>query len=529
MHSVRVPQSTRMGSGEQEGGSSVSQYESITNRSSDAGGRAVPDRSHSGSADATAALDDAVHLLSRLGQAGDSIDPAAVVLADALELQIRLESHRDLHDAMCEAAGWMGRSWAARTVIVGFIDAPESPCRDAIAWHCQTGEDPEERIESKLDSQQDAALDEALRRGEPTWFPPRHSGDRCGALAIERLAKSIDATLLLTVPLVDERLRCCGVVLLVDPSPPDPSICIQNRVDAVAVPLAEKLSQLHRHRPSRLQRWLGDVGKAISGRSGTILWCSVVCVCLLLMIPVPYNIHGQCELLPSGRRFVVAPVDGPLESSRVRRGDSVARGDVLAVINASEMDLELAALEAELARSRKAIDTYLAESKTAQQQLAELEAERFELESQLLRHRRSQLQLTSPIDGVVIRGDLRDAEDAPLTRGQTLFEVAPLGRQRLEIAIPQAEIAYAAAGSTATFRLHAFADRDWMTTVRRIHRTADVKDRENVFIAEAVIDDPEHLLRPGMKGRAWIESGTASLGWVMLHRPIARLRVWLGW
>ena len=52
--------------------------------------------------------------------------------------------------------------------------------------------------------------------------------------------------------------------------------------------------------------------------------------------------------------------------------------------------------------------------------------ERLQLTTRLLQDRSRNLIIKSPVDGLVISGDLKRAEGVRLTVGQTLFEVAPL-------------------------------------------------------------------------------------------------------
>jgi hypothetical protein len=56
-----------------------------------------------------------------------------------------------------------------------------------------------------------------------------------------------------------------------------------------------------------------------------------------------------------------------------------------------------------------------------------------------------------------------------------------------------------------------------------------VRDSQNVFLGEAVIQNEGSLLRPGMEGQAKIISGPQRLGWILFHDPYYRLVNWLGW
>jgi multidrug resistance efflux pump len=65
------------------------------------------------------------------------------------------------------------------------------------------------------------------------------------------------------------------------------------------------------------------------------------------------------------------------------------------------------------------------------------------------------LDIKSPIDGVVISGDLKRAEGAPVAIGQTLYEIAPLDRMVAEVAIPDDEISRVRLAQSVTINLDA--------------------------------------------------------------------------
>ena len=63
----------------------------------------------------------------------------------------------------------------------------------------------------------------------------------------------------------------------------------------------------------------------------------------------------------------------------------------------------------------------------------------------------------------------------------------------------------------------------------RIHPRAELRDDENVFVAEVQLANADGSLRPGMRGTARVESERRPLGWILLRRPVGALIAWLGW
>jgi multidrug efflux pump subunit AcrA (membrane-fusion protein) len=130
------------------------------------------------------------------------------------------------------------------------------------------------------------------------------------------------------------------------------------------------------------------------------------------------------------------------------------------------------------------------------------------------------LALRAPLAGVVVSGDLRRAEGQPLQQGQVLFEVAPLEQMIVELDVPDREISRVRTGMPLRFRLEAFAGERWTGAIERVHPRSEQREGRNVFIAEAPLGntDARFDLRPGMRGRAVIESDRRPLVWILGHR-----------
>jgi len=158
-------------------------------------------------------------------------------------------------------------------------------------------------------------------------------------------------------------------------------------------------------------------GQAVAG--------AAILATLLLAIPRPYAVRCDVQLQPVTRRFVAAPFDAKLEESLVSPGDVVSQGNVLARIDGQEIRWELEGLQAEASRAAKRHDSALAAGKIAESQLARLEMERLDLRIQLLQHRVQNLQIKSPVDGIVVSGDLEKAEGAPLKSGRRCLRLPP--------------------------------------------------------------------------------------------------------
>ncbi len=106
--------------------------------------------------------------------------------------------------------------------------------------------------------------------------------------------------------------------------------------------------------------------------------------------------------------------EGTLDRAFVKPGDSIRQGDLIARMDGREIRLKTASLEADLQQAIKKRDSAQAAHNYAEQQIAQLDVDRLKLELQLLKHREENLEIRSPIDGIVASGDLERAEGVPL-------------------------------------------------------------------------------------------------------------------
>ena len=117
----------------------------------------------------------------------------------------------------------------------------------------------------------------------------------------------------------------------------------------------------------------------------------------------------------------------------------------------------------------------------------------------------------------------------PLTIGQTLFEIAPLESMIVEMSVPDDEISYIAVGQKIDVRLDAFPGQTWQTVAARVQPRSEIRGEDNVFIAEAELNNADGRLQPGMKGRAKLETGKRPLGWILFHKPWEYVSKKLSW
>ena len=451
-------------------------------------------------------------------------------LAAIIELQSRTDASADLPEAAGIAVQTLQQLMTCSRVILAWRRDESSACRILADTHAS------EQHEAKgLTRLAEAAAEEAAVRAELTCWPPAGDRDRHALLAIEQFARAASVETVLAASLVDDQGVNRGAVLALNPveplqqetEPPEPDSKAATQLslfDTVRGPLATKLAAMQRFESGKLESVVRHLQLILRRARRRVVLGAIVATAVVMLLPLRYRFSCDCELQPVERRFVAAPFDGPLQEATVRPGDLVTTGDLLAKINPRELEYELAGLRADLSRSRQEAKGLIAKHDVAGSKIATFESQRLQLQTELLEFRRENLEIRSPLDGVVISGDLRESEGTPLSRGETLFEIAPLGRVLVEVAIDESEFHQARQGMPVQFYVHAIPNRTFHGELERIHPRAELKDHHNVFIGEVVISDPENILRPGMKGRARISSDRHPLGWNLFHQAFESLR-----
>lgn len=239
-----------------------------------------------------------------------------------------------------------------------------------------------------------------------------------------------------------------------------------------------------------------------------------------------YRVTARSVLEGEIQRAAVAPFDGYIASSAVRPGDRLNAGEVLAVMDDRDLVLQRARAWADVEKARQKYDEAVAkhDRPTAVElaaQIAQGEAQLALADDELRRAR-----IVSPIDGLLVSGDLSQLLGTPVERGKTLFEIAPLNQYRVVLEVDERDLRFVAPDQHGQLALSGMPADARSFTVTRVTPIAEVKDGANQFRVEATLDEPPGPeLRPGMEGIAKVETGPQRLIWAWTHGAIDWLRL----
>ncbi len=452
-----------------------------------------------------------------------ALDREVTTAAALIDLSARVQAATDMASAariLCEESAL---HLGVGPMAIGVVTPGQSGCRLAAVSRQQLLTAPE-----RLNTALEAALDESLLRGEPGVWPPFPGAMRHSLITHKQLALLTSFETVVSVPLRTHAGEIVGAWVAVCPKA-DQAVAVTGFMQAAAPLMGAVLKTMERGEKGKLARVIERTFRAITQRKGRWITALLIACSALLLIPLPYSVRCGCEVHPVSVRYVAAPFDARLLKADVEPGDEVRVDQVIATLDGETIRFELAGATAEVDRAAKERDGHLAGKEINAAQMARLDMARMGAKADLLRQRNSQLELRSPVDGVVISGDLRKAEGAPLTMGQTLFEIAPLDEMVLEIGVSEEDIAHVTLGQPVEAVLGALPDRTWRGTVERIHPRSELVDDDYVFVVEVLFQNDHGLLRPGMKGRAKIKTAAHPLGWNLFHKAIDKTRFWIGW
>ncbi|QDT07654.1 HlyD family secretion protein [Rubripirellula lacrimiformis] len=273
----------------------------------------------------------------------------------------------------------------------------------------------------------------------------------------------------------------------------------------------------------------------------------------LVFIPKDFNLEAEGTLIPDVRREVFAPIDGEVIEVLVDHNQVVAEGDVLVRLRNPDMEVQLTEIKGQIL-------TALAEKTRVQGQLGlrrqlddsekrALMAEQNELEVKhrvlqqklaLQEERRNDLEIRSPIDGVVVSWDVeKTLRSRPIMTGQVLLEVADLNQPMyLELDLPEKREGhldqYIAKNNLdqpdskldVSYILATDPDKplDAVMFVNTVSTRAEANEEHGAVIKMRAVPDQEPLRelkpRPGAKVIAKVYCGRRSSGFVFFHEII---------
>ncbi len=220
--------------------------------------------------------------------------------------------------------------------------------------------------------------------------------------------------------------------------------------------------------------------------------------------------------------IVSAEVDGILKNANVDNGTAVSKGMLLAVIDDTDYSLEVKRAEAALGQTQATVEntklefgrkqSLYKEQLVTQQQfddvstrlsLSESDMERAKAALSLAKQKLSKARIYSPLSGYIKEKKVSAGDY--VRNGTNMFAIVQNNPLKLNFTVTERDVGRLKKGQDVVFTADAFPDRQFKGKVNIIYPNLEEKTR--TLQVEALVPNPEGLLKPGFFARVTLYTG----------------------
>jgi multidrug efflux pump subunit AcrA (membrane-fusion protein) len=178
----------------------------------------------------------------------------------------------------------------------------------------------------------------------------------------------------------------------------------------------------------------------------------------------------------------------------------------------------------ELAEAESALKLLEAGSRKEAIQAMQAEVAKLEVNSGIIAQQLEYLKIRTEIDGVVATRYLRNRIGEFLETGDSLCEIVSLGVVRIDMPVPEKEIADVQAGFPITLKVRGYPHRSFEARVKAISPIAVESGLERKLVVQGELDNRDGILKAGMSGVGKIRCGERLIAELATRRLIRWLR-----
>ncbi|MFH1116884.1 MAG: HlyD family efflux transporter periplasmic adaptor subunit [Pseudomonadota bacterium] len=354
--------------------------------------------------------------------------------------------------------------------------------------------------------------------------------------AIQSYIDSAGCAFLFCIPLTHDRKPVGHLILEFFETQPPNQISILTLLNIspfLGAALAEKW--LADAKPALMS--LMDPDSARGGRSSKvfkfgILPALVFCVLagILLLVPVPFDVGGETEIVPTIRHVAFCGIEGLIDKVHVHEGSKVEEGQVLADLDPRELDYKVATAERQvgiltaemdlLKRSAGQDPSKLAESEVTalKRKAAQAELEHYKWQQQFQ-------QIKSPTAGIVLTKDIESLSGKKFMAGEAFCEIVAPGNLSADTFVPEDKITHVKTGDPVTVYLSGNPRTGYDLAVSEMAPMAEALPRlGNVYRVRAPFPDAPPSTMVGMRGIGKIHTMNSTLWFIVSTRVLSQWR-----
>lgn len=367
-----------------------------------------------------------------------------------------------------------------------------------------------------------SAMAEALREDSVISFEPQKSNDW---VAHELLAKELPNLCLTSLPLHKGK-EPVGALLLERKTPL--STTEIDHLELVASVLGHVVAQLLVQQQSLMKKGQMLIVQKLNSLMGPraslnrlVTVALLILGALLVFVRGDYTVTANATLEGFTQQAIVAPYNGFIAQANARAGDIVEAEQVLGRMDDRDLVLELQRVASEEEELTRQYRQALATLNQSESRITKARVDEANARWSLLKRRLDQVELRTPITGIIITGDLSRSIGAPVEKGDLLFEIAPLKAYRIVLQIDESDIDEIVVGQQGEVILTSHPTRKIPFIVENIASVlTSEQDLGVVFRTEGALTGDYEFLRPGMEGVARVSIGQRSIGWIIFHDAI---------
>jgi multidrug resistance efflux pump len=409
--------------------------------------------------------------------------------------------------------------------------------RAAIGWRkghsmrlLALSQSPDVERRGEIGTAFEAAMDEACDQGRILGTQATGGFVAYGQMA---LARQFGGTHVLTVPLSRPEGPVGAVTLIRRAAAFAPDeITLIDACLAPAAPILHEKALSDRSLPVLLASRAGRFARMLVGpdhlAAKAVAMLAIVLGLAAWFATGTFNVTARGQVQGEVRRVVTAPFDGFIRSQQARAGETVRAGHLLAELQDNDLTLDRLRHLAQRRQYQLDHDRALARRELAQVNIAKAQMDQKDAEIELTDTMLGRTRIQAPFDAVIVSGDLSQQIGRPVSRGDILFELAPLDRYRVTLLVPELQIGSVKPGQTGVMLLTALPEEPLALEIESVTPVSRISDGVNGFEVLAKISTSNPRLRPAMEGVAKINAGEARLVWIWTHQfwRWLRIRLW---
>jgi RND family efflux transporter MFP subunit len=249
---------------------------------------------------------------------------------------------------------------------------------------------------------------------------------------------------------------------------------------------------------------------------------AAVIALLLVIIQIPMRVDGAATVSAARIAQLQAQVEGTVKQVYVKEGQPVKQGDVLADMEDWDYKAALAAAEAKLNTASSAMNQALASNNGTEAGVQKIQADYWRAEVARARERLEKTHLRAPISGVVSTPHVQGFAGKHLAVGDSFAEVSDTSQATVDVAVDENDVSllnHPKKPMGASVKLDGFPAETFKGTVDIVSPKSEASGDHRVYFARVTVPNPDGEMRPGMQGRAKVNTGWRPLGFVLLRKP----------